>query len=122
NYMLVAVFVLFFCLCFFFFECYRAHGHLHSFPTRRSSDLEFRRAIAENYAREFGVPVSPEHVMVGSGAKPFEQFFCEAFLDPGRSEEHTSELQSLAYLVCRPPLEKKKSYLLLGLRFCPDGY
>src|SRR5205823_9760882 len=23
-----------------------------------------------------------------------------------RSEEHTSELQSLAYLVCRPPLEK----------------
>src|SRR5687767_15653823 len=26
-----------------------------------------------------------------------------------RSEEHTSELQSLAYLVCRLPLEKKKS-------------
>src|SRR2546425_6235758 len=32
-------------------------------------------------------------------------------LDPaaeGRSEEHTSELQSLAYLVCRLLLEKKK--------------
>src|SRR5687767_15459538 len=28
---------------------------------------------------------------------------------PGRSEEHTSELQSLAYLVCRLLLEKKKS-------------
>src|SRR3989441_3767409 len=27
----------------------------------------------------------------------------------GRSEEHTSELQSLAYLVCRLLLEKKKS-------------
>src|SRR3989441_3492767 len=27
---------------------------------------------------------------------------------PGRSEEHTSELQSLAYLVCRLLLEKKK--------------
>src|SRR5205823_10648359 len=26
----------------------------------------------------------------------------------GRSEEHTSELQSLAYLVCRLPLEKNK--------------
>src|SRR6266404_7172376 len=26
----------------------------------------------------------------------------------GRSEEHTSELQSLAYLVCRLRLEKKK--------------
>src|SRR2546425_5797232 len=28
--------------------------------------------------------------------------------DAGRSEEHTSELQSLAYLVCRLLLEKKK--------------
>src|SRR2546425_13175964 len=27
-----------------------------------------------------------------------------------RSEEHTSELQSLAYLVCRLLLEKKKDY------------
>src|SRR2546425_8325826 len=29
-----------------------------------------------------------------------------------RSEEHTSELQSLAYLVCRLLLEKKKKYTL----------
>src|SRR3989441_3049889 len=29
-------------------------------------------------------------------------------LTPHRSEEHTSELQSLAYLVCRLLLEKKK--------------
>src|SRR5687767_15879137 len=29
--------------------------------------------------------------------------------DPDRSEEHTSELQSLAYLVCRLLLEKKKN-------------
>src|SRR5205823_11393778 len=29
-------------------------------------------------------------------------------LTSGRSEEHTSELQSLAYLVCRLLLEKKK--------------
>src|SRR5256714_4162498 len=29
----------------------------------------------------------------------------------GRSEEHTSELQSLAYLVCRLLLEKKKKQL-----------
>src|SRR4029079_12230008 len=28
-----------------------------------------------------------------------------------RSEEHTSELQSLAYLVCRPLLEKKQKLL-----------
>src|SRR2546425_5746367 len=30
----------------------------------------------------------------------------------GRSEEHTSELQSLAYLVCRLLLEKKKKNVL----------
>src|SRR2546425_1513176 len=32
----------------------------------------------------------------------------QALLHPERSEEHTSELQSLAYLVCRLLLEKKK--------------
>src|SRR2546425_5523596 len=31
---------------------------------------------------------------------------------PARSEEHTSELQSLAYLVCRLLLEKKKSEIV----------
>src|SRR2546425_4999671 len=33
-----------------------------------------------------------------------------AAIDLERSEEHTSELQSLAYLVCRLLLEKKKKY------------
>src|SRR2546425_5891869 len=32
-----------------------------------------------------------------------------------RSEEHTSELQSLAYLVCRLLLEKKKKYIYIIL-------
>src|SRR2546425_9586216 len=36
-----------------------------------------------------------------------------------RSEEHTSELQSLAYLVCRLLLEKKKIYLKCFLRSQP---
>src|SRR2546425_9016797 len=36
---------------------------------------------------------------------------CVSF--PARSEEHTSELQSLAYLVCRLLLEKKKKLKLL---------
>jgi aspartate aminotransferase len=44
---------------------------------------EFREAIAENYTKEFGVPVTAANVVVGSGAKVFEQFFCEAFLDAG---------------------------------------
>src|SRR3712207_7244348 len=33
--------------------------------------------------------------------------------EPGRSEEHTSELQSRQYLVCRLLLEKKKKMLHL---------
>src|SRR2546425_4616943 len=36
-----------------------------------------------------------------------EELWETAYLDE-RSEEHTSELQSLAYLVCRLLLEKKK--------------
>src|SRR3989441_3780091 len=38
----------------------------------------------------------------------------------GRSEEHTSELQSLAYLVCRLLLEKKKKHLRLRKRTQPN--
>jgi aspartate aminotransferase len=41
----------------------------------------FREVIARNHGREFGVIIGPENVVVGSGAKVFEQFFCEAFLD-----------------------------------------
>src|SRR2546425_1583831 len=36
--------------------------------------------------------------------------FTSQFEVSGRSEEHTSELQSLAYLVCRLLLEKKKKH------------
>src|SRR2546425_8399814 len=35
-----------------------------------------------------------------------------------RSEEHTSELQSLAYLVCRLLLEKKKKYVTFCAIVC----
>src|SRR2546425_6906943 len=49
-----------------------------------------------------GIPVA----IVGRGNN-------EGFTAPQRSEEHTSELQSLAYLVCRLLLEKKKKKLIL---------
>ena len=45
--------------------------------------LSFREAAAEQYAREFGVAISAANVVAGPGAKVFEQFFCEAFLDSG---------------------------------------
>jgi aspartate aminotransferase len=43
----------------------------------------FRETAARNYRREFSVDVGPENIVAGPGAKVFEQFFCEVFLDPG---------------------------------------
>jgi aspartate aminotransferase len=42
----------------------------------------YREALARNYSREFGVQVGPENIVIGPGAKCFEQFFCEAVLNP----------------------------------------
>src|SRR5438445_4483808 len=61
---------------------------LLSFPTRRSSDL------VGAHARRWHI--LPYHALRDSDS-PLE-----------RSEEHTSELQSRQYLVCRPLLEKTK--------------
>src|SRR3712207_8765821 len=41
--------------------------------------------------------------------------------DPRRSEEHTSELQSRQYLVCRLLLEKKQLSPIAQLRFFQDS-
>jgi len=44
---------------------------------------EFRAAAARFVSDEFNIPASAENIVAGPGAKVFEQFFCEAFLDPG---------------------------------------
>ncbi len=44
---------------------------------------EFRAAAAHSVRAEFGLDVGPEHIVVASGAKPFEQYFGEALLEPG---------------------------------------
>src|SRR3712207_7894182 len=41
---------------------------------------------------------------------------------PGRSEEHTSELQSRQYLVCRLLLEKKKTTIHHALLLCDEAH
>lgn len=43
---------------------------------------EFRDAAAKFVREEFGIPAEAKNIVVGPGAKVFEQFFCEAFLDP----------------------------------------
>ena len=44
---------------------------------------EFRQAAADFVRDEFGIPAQMENIVAGPGAKIFEQFFCEAFLNPG---------------------------------------
>ncbi len=44
---------------------------------------EFRAAAARSLKSEFAIDVGAEHIVVASGAKPFEQYFAEALLDPG---------------------------------------
>ncbi|MGE3317485.1 MAG: pyridoxal phosphate-dependent aminotransferase [Planctomycetaceae bacterium] len=44
---------------------------------------QFREAAAKFVKREFGIPAEPQNIVAGPGAKIFEQYFCEAFLNPG---------------------------------------
>src|SRR5438552_11820915 len=82
-------------------DCLFYHGYddlqdLHSFPTRRSSDLTavaYGTSPCEEYHAE--IPLCTGSTRRGSDGA-------------GRSEEHTSELQSPDHLVCRLLLEKKK--------------
>ena len=51
--------------------------------------------------------------LAAAGLRVGGDFFSEVYMDQPRSEEHTSELQSPMYLVCRLLLEKKKRMRLL---------
>src|SRR3712207_7517321 len=67
-------------------------------------------AIRCSFSRSASVRVSYESQNVaGSGMRWAAKCApCASFGSHGRSEEHTSELQSRQYLVCRLLLEKKK--------------
>src|SRR5205085_5381849 len=88
---------------------------LHSFPTRRSSDLRSARAHPER------APRGPHRSGTASGEKTWSKSgsrfgwkwrgrrgWLGVRRERARSEEHTSELQSQSNLVCRLLLEKKK--------------
>src|SRR5437764_14695415 len=78
---------------FFFFLMIRRPPRSTLFPTRRSSDLI-------QFAGDAARPAAHRHW---------------ATLRDDRSEEHTSELQSPMYLVCRLLLEKKKKKKIIKL-------
>src|SRR5690606_41306404 len=99
---------------------YRAPPAVHSFPTRRSSDLDALGSTiaildqtadvaAGRYRHEFGDDAS---VGVVATVRHGQDYHNGVVGVDGRwahrSEEHTSELQSREKLVCRLLLEKKK--------------
>src|SRR5438874_10081555 len=78
------------------------HRDLHSFPTRRSSDLPER---PNRVSRVVPNRLQPHRTDLPHG---HERLRHPAEIAQGdRSEEHTSELQSRRDLVCRLLLEKK---------------
>src|SRR5206468_12004936 len=87
---------------------------LHSFPTRRSSDLlragghapetTLHSPTAGLERAGIGLTDGAEHHPGAVGAAAPAAIYRE------RSEEHTSELQSRSDLVCRLLLEKKKQH------------
>src|SRR5205814_6096361 len=93
---------------------------LHSFPTRRSSDL-FRADLEQSTPNErpfmkfvsLTKPMAVPH-QIHTYTELRQQIHDDLriqhpeWIQPNRSEEHTSELQSLRHLVCRLLLEKKK--------------
>src|SRR5205823_9236103 len=106
----------------FFLHPSRLHPCLHSFPTRRSSDLLARAlvnrpllllldeplsALDANLRKEMQSELKALQRKVGITFLFVTHDQEEAMALSDRSEEHTSELQSLAYLVCRLLLEKK---------------
>src|SRR5205807_6184127 len=93
--------------CFpFFFSCPADHRDLHSFPTRRSSDLlpEVLRPGRRSRQGNLRLRAGPMRALLEESFRA-----AVAAADPLRirSEEHTSELQSPCNLVCRLLLEKK---------------
>src|SRR5687767_15402646 len=93
----------------FFIHSSRDYRDLHSFPTRRSSDLSAGRPALQGGRRHR--PGADADVVQGPlvcAVEPRRQGARRSHSWRLRSEEHTSELQSLAYLVCRLLLEKKK--------------
>src|SRR5690606_40562434 len=106
----------------FFFSQYAAHPALHSFPTRRSSDLLPDDFDGVSYCAD--IHISPDgkylygsnrghnslvifRILPDSGKLERIGFSSVHGDWPRRSEEHTSELQSRENLVCRLLLEKK---------------
>src|SRR5690625_6086251 len=99
-------------------QCDDDHIVLHSFPTRRSSDLDskisfnFLEIVASNFVSESiftnSKNWSNNRSVLTCNTIILLNFIIKEYYRVSRSEEHTSELQSRGQLVCRLLLEKKQ--------------
>src|SRR5438034_5156933 len=93
---------------YFFFSCSAALPDLHSFPTRRSSDLVWQAFTEPERMKDWWGPKGFSVISWKMDFRPGGTYLYGMRAPDGRSEEHTSELQSHSDLVCRLLLEKKK--------------
>src|SRR5206468_7072577 len=93
-----------------FLQAYTGPRDLHSFPTRRSSDLDQGEIVG--LLGPNGAGKTTTFYMITGLIRPDGGHIAldgrDITAEPMRSEEHTSELQSRSDLVCRLLLEKKK--------------
>src|SRR5688572_31369885 len=104
----ISSFVLSFDLSFFFFYCYVVHRDLHSFPTRRSSDL------GHGHARVVVLAAFVDLV-----AEDLEEVVVTDALVDRKSTRLNSSHSQISYAVfC---LKKKKKRIILDYTLiCPD--
>src|SRR5205823_11247111 len=83
----------------------------HRPPDLSSADRQALQDLWKVYGAQYDEITEESKAALANDPEfgPLMQSIPEEMLEQqGRSEEHTSELQSLAYLVCRLLLEKKK--------------
>src|SRR5699024_12434667 len=102
--------------------CHVAHRDQHPFPTRRSSDLTgVDRDVL--VVESVGAAADGDHITgfgqvhgMLHGGEGVVEASDGGVVPVGRSEEHTSELQSRFELVCRLLREEKKRSTAVGTR------
>src|SRR3712207_7097244 len=95
---------------FFFFND-TATTEIYTLSLHDALPISDRGIISPNYHPRSGVAVPGTFVVRPPHARAAAP--CHQVVRSARSEEHTSELQSRQYLVCRLLLEKKNQYLSL---------
>src|SRR5438045_8603698 len=101
----MSAYLIFFCLFFLFFFFFNHTTTTDIYTLSLHDALPISSDSIGNVSFAFGASRRNVTMRLARGATPNFLY--------GRSEEHTSELQSLRHLVCRLLLEKKKKKIVL---------